>query len=91
MVCGDSPWKTGKDIIDYARANSGKFTYATPGQASSPHITMEDIAERKGIKWVLAPYKSGTVVALMGGEVHALASSPTWRYIESGQIRARCV
>ena len=48
IVRGESPWKTWKDIIDYARANPGKFTYATPGQASSPHITMEDIAEREG-------------------------------------------
>jgi tripartite-type tricarboxylate transporter receptor subunit TctC len=91
MVRGDSPWKTWKDLIVYAKANPGKLTYATPGQASSLHITMEDIAEREGIKWMPVPYKSGTVFALLGGEVDALASSPTWGYIESGQMRVLAV
>ena len=91
LVRGDSPWKTWKDLIDYARANPGKFTYATPGQASSPHITMEDIAEREGIKWLPVPYKSGTLIALLSGEVNGLATSPNWGYVESGQVRVLAV
>ena len=91
MVKGDAPWKTWRDIIDHARANPGKFTYGTPGQASSLHITMEDIAEREGIKWNAIPYKTGTWVALMGGEINALATSPQWSFVDSGQVRVLAV
>lgn len=91
MVRGDAPWKTWKDLIDYARANPGKFTYATPGQASSPHITMEDIAGREGIKWVPVPYKTGTLPALLGGEVQGLATSPNWGMVQSGKVRVLAV
>jgi tripartite-type tricarboxylate transporter receptor subunit TctC len=91
MVRADAPWKSWKDMIEHARANPGKFTYGTPGQASSLHITMEDIAEREGIKWTAVPYKTGTWVALLGGEINALATSPQWGFVESGQVRVLSV
>ncbi len=33
-VRADSPFKTWKDVVDYARANPGKITYATTGPAA---------------------------------------------------------
>lgn len=40
----DGPFKSWADVIAFARDNPGKFTYATPGQASQPHLGMEMIA-----------------------------------------------
>src|SRR6185295_13991030 len=37
VVRADSPFKTWQDVIAYARANPGKFTYATPGNGTSLH------------------------------------------------------
>ena len=91
MVRGDSPWKTWKDLIAFARANPDKLTYANPGLASSLHITMEDIAEREGIKWRAIPYKTSTLIALLGGEVDVLATSPPWSHTETGQVRTLAV
>ena len=41
----DSPFKTWKDVVEFAKANPGKVTYATPGAGTSLHIGMEQIAE----------------------------------------------
>ena len=57
VVRADSPWKTWADLIAYAKANPGKLTYATPGNGTSLHITMENIAQRDGLKWTQVPFK----------------------------------
>ena len=51
VVRNDAPWKTFKELIDYARANPGKINYGTPGAGTTLHITMEQIAKQQGIKW----------------------------------------
>ena len=40
----ESPFKTWKDVVDFAKQNPGKVTYATPGTGTSLHIGMEQIA-----------------------------------------------
>src|SRR5512132_1010388 len=57
VVLSDSPWKSWGDLIAYAKANPGTLTYGTPGNGTSLHITMEDIAQREGIRWTQVPYK----------------------------------
>ena len=46
-------------MIEHARANPGKVNYGTPGAGTSLHITMEQIAKQKGIKWTQVPFKGG--------------------------------
>jgi len=90
VVRADSPWKTWKDLIAHAKANPGKVTYATPGNGSSLHITMEDIAQREGIKWVQVPFKGYAegAQALLGGHVDVHADSTGWgEQVNSGRLR----
>ena len=51
VVRADSPWKTFNELLDYAKANPDKINYGAPGAGTSLHITMEQIAKQKGIKW----------------------------------------
>ncbi|WP_252407039.1 tripartite tricarboxylate transporter substrate-binding protein, partial [Escherichia coli] len=37
IVPASSPFKTWKEIVEYAKANPGKLTFGTPGAASSLH------------------------------------------------------
>ena len=87
VVKADAPWKTFQELIDYAKANPGKVNYGTPGAGSSLHITMEQIAKRKGIKWTQVPFKGGAdnMNALLGGHIDAFAGFD--RLGRSGQCR----
>jgi tripartite-type tricarboxylate transporter receptor subunit TctC len=91
-VKSDSPFKTFKDMLDYARANPGKLTYGSPGAGTSLHIGMEQIALREGIKWTHVPQVQGLDAQVLGGHVMAGANSAQWwPYTDAGQIRVLVV
>ena len=90
VVRADSPWKTWGDLVAYAKANPGKLTYATPGNGTSLHITMENIAQTLGIKWVQVPFKgyADAAQALLGGHVDVHSDSTGWaEQVNSGRLR----
>ncbi len=90
VVRADSPWKTWKDFVAYAKANPDKVTYGTPGPGTSLHMTMQEIAAKEGIKWVHVPFKGNAdaTAALMGGHITASADSTGWaEHIQSGRFR----
>jgi tripartite-type tricarboxylate transporter receptor subunit TctC len=90
VVRSDAPWKTFRELIDYARANPGKINYGTPGAGTTLHITMEQIAKQQGIKWTHVPFKgtSETTGALVGGHVDAAADATGWAsLVNAGQLR----
>jgi tripartite-type tricarboxylate transporter receptor subunit TctC len=94
VVKADSPFRTWKDMIEFARANPGKLTYGTPGAGTSLHIGMEQIALREGIKWTMVPFKGGpeTHAALLGGHVMVAAEGRGWwPHVESGQERVLAI
>ena len=90
-VRADAPWKTFEDVIDYARKNPGKFTYATAGVGVTQHITMEQMAMKLGIKWTQVPFKSGSeaVVACLGGNTDAVVqgSVDELPHVSVGKLR----
>jgi tripartite-type tricarboxylate transporter receptor subunit TctC len=80
VVRADAPWKTFNELIEYARANPGKLNYGTPGAGTSLHITMEQIAKMKGVKWTQVPFKgvADSMNALLGGHIHVTSDSTGW-------------
>ena len=91
VVRSDSPWKTLKELIDYAKKNPGKVTYSTLGVGSVMHLAMEYVGKQEGgIKWTHVPYQ-GTMpafAALLGGHVSAqLGSGECVPYIKEGKVR----
>ena len=67
----DSPYKTLKDMVDYAKANPGVLTagHAGPGQAW--HLAMASLALKYGLKFAYVPFDGSAPVrtALVGGHV----------------------
>jgi tripartite-type tricarboxylate transporter receptor subunit TctC len=63
------PAKTLKELIDYAKANPGKLTYATPNSTSL--VAMETIKRMAGVDILAVPYKSSpqAMTDLIGGQV----------------------
>ena len=90
VVRADSPITSIKDLVDYARANPGKFSYGTPGTGTSPHLVVEEFSAKAGIQLQHVPYKgvSDGMQALMGGHIMAHSDSTGWApHVESGRLR----
>lgn len=90
VVKADAPWKTFNELIEYARANPGKINYGTSGTGTSPHITMEQIAKLKGIKWMHVPFKgtADNMNATLGGHIDATADGTAWsELVNAGKFR----
>ena len=90
VVRAESPWKTFDEFLDHAKRNPGKINYGTPGAGTSLHITMEQIAEKRGIDWTQVPFRgfADNLQALLGGQTDALADSSGWaQLVEDGKLR----
>ncbi len=71
------PVKSVSELIAYAKANSGKVTYASAGVATLQQLACELFASTAGIKLIHVPYK-GVAAAfpdLIGGRTHMTISS----------------
>lgn len=89
-VRADAPWRTFQEFLADAAANSGKISYGTSAAGGSAHITMEQIAKARGIKWTHIPYKGGQepLTALLGGHIHANADGANWGpLVNEGKLR----
>jgi tripartite-type tricarboxylate transporter receptor subunit TctC len=88
-VKADSPFKSLKDLIEYARQNPGKVTYGTTGVGGAPHITTERLAIEAGVKLTHIPYKGGApaITALLGGHVTATSVAEFVLQVKGGSAR----
>lgn len=89
-VHADSPWMTWKELLAHAKANPGTLRYGTSGTGSTPHLTMERIAEIESIKWTQVPFKgeAESSAALLGKHVEVLASGTgLFPLVQAGQLR----
>jgi tripartite-type tricarboxylate transporter receptor subunit TctC len=90
VVLADGPFKHWKDVIAFAKANPGKFTYTTAGPATTNAIAMELMARQSGVKFTHIPGKGGGegIAAVLGKHVHMMVESPAWApMVASGQFR----
>ncbi len=93
-TAADQPYKTFKEVIEFAKANPGKVTYATPGAGTSLHIGMERIAQQAGVKLTQVPFKGGaeTNAAVLGKHTVLQADSTGWKpLVDGGKLRLLCV
>ena len=90
VVRSDSPIKSIKDLVDFAKANPEKFSYGSTGAGTTPHLVMEEFAATAGIKLTHIPYKGSAdgVQAVLGGHVMSHSDSTGWApQVEAGNLR----
>ena len=93
VVPSESPHKTWADLVAWAKANPGKLAYGSTGVLTSPHLTMEDIAQRLGLEFNHIPYKGSAdlMQSLLGGQLMAAADSTGFApHVASGKLRVLC-
>ena len=89
-----TPFKTFKELIDYAKANPGKLNYGyTP--AASGHMAMELLKQTAGIFMVGIPYRGGgpMLTDLLGGTIPLMFinQDAALQHVRAGKLRALAV
>jgi tripartite-type tricarboxylate transporter receptor subunit TctC len=92
IVSADSPWKDLKEFVASAKAYPGQINYSSSGVYGTLHVAMEIFANAAGVRLFHVPYQGGgpALAALLGGQVHALASgpAPAAAQMKAGKVRA---
>jgi tripartite-type tricarboxylate transporter receptor subunit TctC len=89
VVKADSPWKTFKEFVAYAKQNPGKVSYAITSAGVPMDIAMQYVAKQEGIRWTAVPTPgSDPNTMLLGGHVTAYSGSTSWlQHVRSGAFR----
>lgn len=90
VVPADSPLKTWTHFVAWAKANPGKLSYGSTGTLTSPHLTMELVAQQLGIELLHVPYKGSAdlMQSILSGQVMAAADSTGFApQVEAGKLR----
>ena len=90
VVKSDSPLKTFKELLAYAKANPGKLSYGSTGAGTSPHLLMEEVADKAGVQFLHVPFKGNadSTAALLGGHIMAQSDATGWgRHVDAGAFR----
>lgn len=77
-------------LLAFAKANPGKLSYGSTGTMTSPHLTMELIAQQLGLELLHVPYKGSAdlMQSILGGQIMAAADSTGFApQVEAGKLR----
>jgi len=88
------PAKSLGEFLDFARRAKPPLAYASIGNGSQHHLTMEMLKARAGIELVHVPYKGGgpATVALLAGEVPVMfGGNSVTAQIKAGKLRGLAV
>jgi tripartite-type tricarboxylate transporter receptor subunit TctC len=86
------PAKSLAEFVALAKADPGKFNYASPGAATQTHLVVELFSQRAGIKLQHIPYRGGApaMTAMVAGDTQFTAISMllSLPQIQSAALRA---
>ena len=91
-VPASSPFKTVKDLIDFAKANPGKLNFGHAGIGSQTHLAAENFVYQAKIEAQAVPYKGEGpgLAALIGAETNFFVGNvaASIGHINGGRLRA---
>ncbi len=92
VVRADAPWKSLAEFVADLRRKPGTYNYGSSGNYGTMHVPMEMLKASAGFRMVHIPYTGAgpAVLALIGGQVDAVASGPSTvlQQIKAGKLRA---
>jgi tripartite-type tricarboxylate transporter receptor subunit TctC len=90
-VRADAPWKSVKDFVEDARKRPGAINFGSSGNYGTMHVPMEILKQVADVRMTHIPYTGAgpAVVALLGGQVDAVASGPATvlQHVKAGKLR----
>ncbi len=92
VVRADAPWKTLAEFIADAKRRPGALNYGSSGNYGTMHVPMEMLKASAEFRMTHIPYTGAgpAVVALLAGQVDAIATGPSTivQQIQAGRLRA---
>lgn len=92
VVNSSRPYKTVKELVEYARKHPGKVNFGSAGAGTGTHLNAELFQASAGVKLTHIPYKgsSPAINDLLGGVVDVMFDYPSivLPFIQSGKLRA---
>jgi tripartite-type tricarboxylate transporter receptor subunit TctC len=92
VVRADAPWKTLAEFVADAKSKPAAYNYGSSGNYGTMHVPMEMLKSAAGFRMTHIPFTGAgpAVVALLGGQVDAVASGPSSvaQHIKGGKLRA---
>ena len=89
------PAKNVAELIVLAKAKPGQFNYASSGNGSAAHLSMELFNAMAGLKMVHVPYKGGgpALTDIVSGQMHMMSGPmiAALPQVKAGRIRALAV
>ena len=89
------PVRSVQDLIALAKSKPGKLNYATAGNGSSNHLSMEMFKKMAGVDLVHVSYKGSApaVTDLIGGQVDVMFDNVpnVLQHVKAGKLRALAV
>jgi tripartite-type tricarboxylate transporter receptor subunit TctC len=89
-VKADSPWKSLKELIEYAKANPDKLRVGNSGQGSQTHIASVALFTSAGAKIIPVHRTGGQATAdVLAGRIEVLVQFPqvVVPHVKSGELR----
>lgn len=89
-VKADSPYKTLKEFVEYAKANPGKVRIGNSGTGSHTHFAAAALMATAGAKGIDVPFNGGeATVNLLGGRIEAVVQLPSAvaPHVKKGDLR----
>jgi len=95
VVRNDLPFASLQDVVQHARANPGKLTYASAGNGTGQHLVAALMWHVAGVKLTHVPYKGAQAAYqdLLPGRVDMFfdASQTAKAQIDAGRVKAMAV
>jgi tripartite-type tricarboxylate transporter receptor subunit TctC len=89
-VKADSPWKSTQDFIEDAKKRPGAISFGSSGNFGTMHVPMEMLKASAGFPATHVPFTGAgpAVLALLGGQIDAVASGPSTvaQHIKAGKL-----
>ena len=87
----DSPFKTFKEVVAFAKKNPGKMSCGSSGVATGSHFMLEMLKLAAGLEIQHVPFKGGSevIAATIGGHVdlNSTTMNPIYPLVKSGDLR----
>jgi tripartite-type tricarboxylate transporter receptor subunit TctC len=91
-VRADSAWKTAAEFIAAMKGKPAAHSYGSSGNYGTMHVPMEMLKNAAGFRLLHIPFTGAgpAVVALLGGQIDAVAAGPAAivQHVNSGRLRA---